>query len=309
LAPHWWLDKAKFRHYVERQMHEHGWRQGDLLTPKPAGGGRQRITGKTQPMRLPDITVPPEPHVNAARALLDVVRLPEPTEERAYAVLDVGFGLDTLLVDALPDLLAAAEDRRLRIVCLGEDQALVDPMRRRHPEFDRQLSFLGAGVDVRDSRGRARVYWGDPRRHLFRLRGRASVVLLEARSVEANVALFSREILRRIGRLMEEHSILLATSASEALRGGLLRMGMTVGAADAALVPGGGTVASWSPASILRPLSQNQIHACLHTFAGVPYRDRTLTWPEARIREHRDQVIARLQACAQRHANQPDPAP
>jgi radical SAM protein (TIGR01212 family) len=309
LAPHWWLDKVKFRQYVERQMHEHGWRQGDLLTPKPVRKTGRGITGKTQPMRLPDITVTPEPHANAARALLDAVQLPEPIEEHAYAVLDMGFGLDTLVVDALPDLLEAAGEHRLRIIGFGEDRSLVDVMRQRHPEFDRQLSFLGAGIDVRDGRGRARVYWGDPRRHLFRLRGRANVVLVEPRAVEANVALFSREILRRLGRLMDEPSVLLANSGSEVLRAALLRMGMTVGTADATQISGGGTVASWSPESILNPLSQEQTDACLHTLAGVPYRDRTLTWPPARIREHRDQVIARLQACAQRHGNQPDPTP
>jgi hypothetical protein len=272
LAPHWWLDKVRFRQYVINQMLQNGWRQGDLLTPKPVVGTGRPAASKTQPMHVPKAEIPAEPRPDVAAGLLEAVRLPEATANRAYAVLDVGFGLNTLLVDALPRLLEAAGEQKLRIVGFGEDRALVDAMRKRYPEFDRQLTFLGAGVDVRDPHGRARVYWGNPRRQLYRIRGRANVVLMEARAVEANVVLFSQEFLRRIGRLMEANGVLLATSASQALRAALLRLGMVVGTADATQVPGGGTVASWSAESVRNPLSDAEVDECLHSLAGVPYR-------------------------------------
>jgi radical SAM protein (TIGR01212 family) len=308
LAPDWWLDKAKFLAYVDRRMRDCGHRQGDLLTPKPIAATQPKHTGKTQPIRLPETKLTPPPRANVALPLLAGAHLPAPTKTRTYAVLDVGFGLDMLLVDAMSEILQAADGHPIRIVGFGRDRGLVDVMRKRHPEFDRELSFLGAGVTVRHEGVQAAIHWGDPRRHLFRIRGRADVVLLEPRAVEANAMLFSQEFLRRLTRLMHPQSVLLATSASEALRGTLIRLGLHVGAGDANGLAGGGTVAAWSPERILLPLSAEQRHACTETLAGVPYRDRTLTWPRRRIVDHRERVLARLRDwadCRARRSSQP----
>jgi len=291
LAPRWWFDKGQFRQYLERQMREHGWRQGDLLTPKPVGAATD--SGKTQLLRRPARLPASEPRGNVGEPLLRAVRMPRVRAGRAFAVLDLGFGLDTVLLDALPALLKIAEENPLRIVGLGWDRSLVDALRQRNPEFDRQLAILGAGAGIRTEHGVASVYWGDPRRNLFRIRGRAELILFESRAVGPNVILFTQEFLRRVARSLAPDGVLLATSADPAFRVALHRLGLTVGqAAATAALPQGGTVASWRPQAILEPLPADQLRATIP--AGIPYRDRSLTWPRQRILDHREAVIARL---------------
>lgn len=294
LAPRWWFDKGQFRQYLERQMREHGWRQGDLLTPKPLIRGKGG-SGKTQLLRRPTAVPTIESHADIGKPLSQAVRLPQVRTGRSFAVLDLGFGLDTLLLDLLPILFRTAEENPLRVVGLGWDRSLVDALRRRNPEFDRQLAILGAGEGLHTEHGAAAVYWGDPRRNLFRIRGRAELVLLEPRAVGPNVMLFSQEFLRRVARSLTPDGVLLATSSDPAFRGALWRLGLTVGcAATSPSLPDGGTVAAWRQESILQPLSAEQRRLCTATAAGVPYRDRNLTWPRQRILDHRAAVLARL---------------
>jgi len=304
LAPKWWLGKGQFRQYVVQRMQEKGWRQGDLLTPKPVLASAARKAGKTQQMSLPIEHGPPAPRVNVAAPLLASLRLPKPLPGKSLTVLDVGFGLDTLLVDALPELLAAATER-LCLAGFGWDRSLIDVLRRRNPEFDQQLAILGAGLDLSTPQGSAAVHWGDPRRNIFRVRGKADVILVEPRSVEANVILFSIDFLRRLMRLLSSNGVLLATAASASFRGALLRLGLTVGTADPAQVPRGGTVASWDADRILNPLVGKQLHICTETLSCAPYRDLDLRWSRKRILRHRDAVLQRMRRCAERHAQLP----
>jgi radical SAM protein (TIGR01212 family) len=293
LAPRWWFGKAQFRQYIERRMREQGWRQGDLLTPKPQPAARVPA-GKTQPLRQPEAAPPAEPKIDLGRPFAAAVRLPRPAPGRSFAVLDLGFGTGNLLLDLLPILLERVTENPLRVVGLGWDRSLVDALRRRNPEYDRQLAILGAGCALHDGHGAAVVQWGDPRRNLFRLRGRAELVVVEPRLIEPNVTLFTQDFLCRVARLLVPGGVLLALSDHPALRGALGRLGLTVGRTETNLLPDGGTVASWQPEAVLHPLAAEQLRTCTATLAGVPYRDRSLTWSQPRILEHRANVLARL---------------
>jgi SAM-dependent methyltransferase len=293
LAPRWWFGKAQFRQYVERQMREQGWRQGDLLTPKPKAAAKLP-PGKTQPLRQPEAAPPIEPRTDLGRFFATAIRLPQPASGRSFAVLDLGFGLGNLLLDLLPILLERVTENPLRVVGLGWDRSVVDVLRRRNPEYDRQLAILGAGCALHDGRGAAVVQWGDPRRNLFRLRGRAELIVLEPRIIEPNVTLFTQDFLCRVARLLVPNGVLVATSDHPALRGALRRLGMTVGRTETNALPDGGTVASWQPEAVLHPLPASQFRSNTAALAGVPYRDRSLTWTQQRIVEHRANVISRL---------------
>lgn len=289
LAPRWWFGKAQFRQYVERRMQEQGWRQGDLLTPKPKTPTAPP-PGKTQPLRQPK----PAPDLDLGKPFAAAVRLPRPAPGRSFSVLDLGFGLGNLLLGLIPILFERVTANPLRVVALGWDRSLVDALRRRHPEYDHQLAVLTAGCARHGKQGAAMVHWGDPRRNLFRLRGQAELIILEPRAIEPNVALFTQDFLRRVTRLLVPGGVLLAASDHPALRGTLHRIGLNLGCTETRLLPDGGTVAAWRPESVLHPLAPTQLRTCTDTLAGVPYRDRSLTWSRERILGHRAAVLARL---------------
>jgi uncharacterized protein len=297
LAPRWWMTKAEFRHYVVLQMQRRGWRQGDQVAapapPVPQGGAAAALS---QTRRLQRATVLGHRRRDASllAVLLRAVDLERDEPSRAAVVLAVGFGRGRLALDGL-DLLPACWGTRVVMHGIACDPAGLAQRRVDYPDHAGLLAALAACGRGQEPRLKVSTYAGDPRQTLVRIVGQADLVLLEPATVEALPLAFSLDFLRRLTRLLPAGGALLSAASSPALRGALLRLGLSVGRSDDPACPRGGTVAAWRPACLRFPLSHGERRVALESTAGVPYRDRTLTWSNDRIVQYRQRLAERMQ--------------
>lgn len=220
---------------------------------------------------------------------------------RTLTVVDVGVGLGTNTAA----LLEAASQRGLRLRWWGLEldrrplqRALAEARFRQQwpPQAVELLEQLAGTGHWRSGAGSGELLWGDARHHLPGLleqqRGRCHLVLLDAFSPQHCPELWSEEFLGRLAALLAPRGRLLTYSSAAAVRGSLLRAGLTLTTitppADQGQVPARwslGTAASPSPLSdgggVLRPLSPME-REHLATRAAEPYRDPsgTRTAPE-----------------------------
>ena len=327
LAPRWWLTKAEFMQYLERQMRERGWEQGDLCgdnhSSADAGESRRGVpvplmadsatdgsvrahttrragtsrtakssaeSGGTAHSADPDVD---ERFTLWISGLLESLGIADPQRRRKFTIFDIGFGLSRApfaAVDAVP----AGAGRRLRIVGFALEPGAISSMQTRVAAENELLQRLATAGRADADWGGIRVFHGDPRRNMLRARGKVRIILLEPVDTERHVQVFTLDFLRRITRVMAPSGVLLSPATASAFRGALLRLGMEVGKCPAGLLQGGGTVATWDRKLIKEPLSAKERRIAERTLSGVPYRDPDFNWSRKRILQHRQDVRARL---------------
>jgi radical SAM protein (TIGR01212 family) len=296
LAPHWWMTKAEFRHYIDRLMRRRGWRQGDrpaALAPPPIP-----VTAAV-PLDQTRRFLPATLHGECRRAFSPLavllraadVQMPEPT--RDAVVLAIGFGRGHLALDGL-DLLPAQAATAVVMHAIACDPAALAHMRADYPDYSGPIAALEVCGRCQWTRLKVLMHRGDPRQAAVRLAGTADLVLLEPETVEALPLVFSIDFLRRLVRLLPAHGVLLSASSSPALRGALLRLGLSVGRSNDPTFPRGGTVAAWKPACIRIPLPDHERRMALDSTAGIPYRDRALNWSSQRILQYHERLAERM---------------
>jgi len=315
VAPQWWMKKPQFIDYIENQMHQRGQCQGDLLKAGKASNEAARheidrnVTQILPPpenksvvetasgikVRLPPEILPPSNPV--ARGLAAAARLDSRLHAGNVILLDIGFGHGPGLLGAI-EMITRDSPHYLRLVGLGFDASIVSEMqsttRDLLPIQKRLLAMLAVTRDVQDQWGRIKLYWGDPRRNLFRIRGHAHVIYIEPRVIEKCVELFSVDFLLRVSRILSPRGTIVTPCSSVACRNTFCRIGLHVGKCDPGLVPGGGTVAAKDESLIPFPLSARERRIMEKSLSGVPYRDTLLTAARREILDHRQHVVSRL---------------
>jgi hypothetical protein len=167
-------------------------------------------------------------------------------------------------------------------------------MRVDYPDYSGLLAALAACGRCHWTQTKVLLHRGDPRHTVVRLAGSADVILLEPETVAALPAVFSLDFLRRLVRLLPHAGVLFSACPAPALRGALLRLGLSVGRSHEPICPRGGTLAAWEPARIRFPLPEHERRLALESTAGIPYRDRALNWPNPRILEYRERLAERM---------------
>jgi hypothetical protein len=297
-------------------MRERGWAQGDFLVRGRVPAGDDAAAAVHVPAE-PDRSAqdrtavwlpPPRPATRAgvalplecdliARGLLEAADFKTRLNKGNLVVLDIGFGLGWGALTAAQQV-PVDSDSFLRIIGLGTDQAVLDELREQIPDRgglrSQLVTMLESAKEVHGAWGSVKLYWGDPRRNLFRIRGRAQVILFEPRQAEKYTELCSYDFLRRLGMLLLPDGVLVAAAGSSAFRNSLLRAGLHVGKCDPDLVPGGGTVAAHKESLIRSPFTAREKRILMRSMSGVPYRDPRLTWTRTQILQHREAVARRL---------------
>lgn len=294
LAPRWWMSKSEFRHYIATQMQQRGWTQGDLV-PTAAGAPASDDPPATQTRRVLPADLPWERRraSSALNGLLEAVTVTLAEPARGALVLALEFGQGPLALDGL-DVLPGRLASRVLIHGLTSDPEALARMRLQYPDYAGVLGALEMRGRCRRTWGRVAVHWGDPRQTIVRITGRVDVVLLEPDRPEVCPWVFTLDFLRRVVRLMPPGAVLLSACSSPALRGALLRLGLAVGYAPDPLLPHGGTVAAWTPASVRLPLPERDRRIALECTSGIPYRDRALNWTRKRILRHHEELSERM---------------
>ncbi len=298
LAPQWWMTKGEFRQYVVAQMRQRGWSQGDSVpvagTP-PCGSLTDAPADRTRRLQPVDLPWERRQAASPLNSLLGAVVPGRFRPARAAVVLAVGFGQGVLALDGLDVLPGRVADRLLIHGLTGDSEALA---RRtvEYPDYAGLLNALVVRHRCRRTWGRVAVHWGDPRKTLVRLSGRVDLVLLEPDHAEACPSVFTLDFLRRVVRLMPPGAVLLSACSSPALRGALLRLGLTVGHASGPALPRGGTVAAWTPASVRLPLPERERRLASECTSGIPYRDRGLNWTRKRILHYHEKLAERMRS-------------
>jgi radical SAM protein (TIGR01212 family) len=325
LAPRWWMSKGQFIQYVERQMTARKWQQGDLEQDAETADTIQPAPSKNNPAEsnpLPTdglvqhddtqtLALDP-PHEQDRRkktqllrrlkpvdsatkhdlaALLSATRLSTLEHPGRLVVLAIGFGQGPLALEAT-QILPRMHTGSVRLIGLGTEPALPAEVRRQFPNEETLMSALLLGKSARFDWGSMRVYWGDPRRYVFRIRGMADIILLEPADIDRCVQLYTLDFLRRLGRVLKPDGIVLTAASAMPLRGALGRLGLTIGTAPTAR--GQGTVASWTTDAIRQPIGTYEKAILRQTLSGIPYRDHRLVWSRKHIIQHRQSVLARM---------------
>lgn len=271
--------------------------EGATAAPDPLAAS---LSAKTQVLQPP----PPRNAGTAARSsvargLVAAAAIAQRLERGNVILLDIGFGTGHAALEAI-EALPAAADTRLRIVGLGYDASVLGTLQD-HAQGQRgYLTLLARHRRVHSRWGKTRLYWGDPRRQVIRMRGHADVILLEPSSVSGYVELFTVDFLRRVAACLAGHGILATPVADAAVRSALCRLGLHVGRGHG-LIPGGGTLAAHDPALVRTPLSLDERALLDRTLDAVPYRDTSLCWTREQIRQHRRDAVARLHRRGWRH--------
>ena len=325
LAPKWWWGKAKFREYVARQMTQFGWRQGDLVPHEGAYGqlsegginqARRSSPTGTVEMKQPELDAVGSgpmarlgPRARALKALrsggkgeelaayadnclASCCDLDRKLSEGDVTVLDIGFGLGT---DVMQCIEGARDHRhRLSVVALGPDAGALDSFRMLFPEYGTLFDRLSIQRSVSCGWGKVSVHWGDARKHLFRVRGEAQVVVIEPAAPEEHPELFSVDFLRRVARLLAPDGIIVARTSAPTCRGALKRLGLYVGKCASQVTRCRGTVAVRRAELIEHALSKKEERIITQSISGVPFRDKDLLCTRKQILEHRREVVSRL---------------
>jgi hypothetical protein len=226
-------------------------------------------------------------------ALLRATDLPLREPARDAVVLAVGFGRGHLALDGLEQLPAQLQ-AGVSLHAIACDLAGLALMKVAYPDYSGLFAALEVCGRGQWTRTRVVLHRGDPRHTVLRLSGNADVMLLEPESVEALPTVFSLDFLRRLVRLLPPGGVLLSACSAPALRGALLRLGLTVGCCDDLVCPRGGTVAAREPARIRTPLPARERQEARESVAGIPYRDRALNWPSERLLRYRERVVERM---------------
>ncbi len=208
-------------------------------------------------------------------------------------LLDLGFGLGVEMLECLEGLPEQAK-HRLSIVGLGWDASVLELLKEHYADQRLLFERLALQGSANCPWGKMSVFWGDPRKHLFRFRGHAHVVVFEVRHVERHVEVFTLDFLRRATRFLAQDGIILAPTASNPFRAALRRVGLQVGRCNGRVLRGRGTVAAWSSDLIREPLHSREERLLGRTVSGVPYRDATFIWPRKQILRHHEAVVSRL---------------
>jgi radical SAM protein (TIGR01212 family) len=297
LAPHWWMTKAEFRHYIGVQMQRRGWRQGDrLATANPDHAPR----AGTPPPDQTQLFLPPPPPCAGRPAssplaiLLRAAHLRAQEPAGSAVALAIGFGRGHLALDGV-DLLPRQYGTRVILHALACDPTALADRRLDYPGYSGLLTALAVCGRCQWTGIKVLLHRGDPRHTVVRLAGRADLVLLEPETIDALPAVFTLDFLRRVVHLLAPDGVLLSACASPALRGTLLRLGLSVGRSHDPAWPRGGTLAAWKPASLRFPLPEPERRLALECGVGLPYRDRALNWPTPRILDYRERLAARMQ--------------
>jgi len=331
LAPQWWLTKGQFVGYIQRQMTERGWRQGDLCgpagarsTPAPRPASAPRHAGDSTKEAVLDMNEMqdkgPEPR-SAPGGRADLSRtiafdsprmaekswLSDPVVKGLVAgadmpkriaagdviALDIGFGLGFGAL-GVADIVPEGAPHRVKIVALGLEATVLSETHDLPPKCRALMERVAATRRAQGRWGKLKVYWGDPRRNLFRIRGRAHVIVIEPTPMEKQIELFTVDFLRRVAWLLAPDGVIVTPVADAPCRSALRRVGLFVGRCHPKLLPGGGTLAAWSPHLVKHPLTPKEHEVSSDFLSAVPYRDIALEWSAKKILRHRQDVMARL---------------
>lgn len=292
IAPQWWMTKGQFIQYIERQMRQRQWRQGDLCSRmqeyRASAVTRTRLMSKRPDER--DITAFRDgAFCQCIKALDTNAVIPTGTT----TIVASGFGLESITLEALDQMPRHLVDR-VRLFGLGTDPGLLAANRRSFPEYAPLLNALEFHGRFHDDRIEAGIYWGDPRKNVFRLRGEVDLILLENGNMDENIILASQDYLIRLLHLLSPKGAFLTTSSHASIRGALHRLGLALGTTENGVIPGGGTIATRNPELLKYPLDEEKCRIIEHTPSGAPFRDPQLTWSRKQILQHREKVLARL---------------
>ncbi|MCK5803022.1 MAG: TIGR01212 family radical SAM protein [Lentisphaeria bacterium] len=296
-APEWWMSKGQFLQHIEKQMRLCGWHQGDLFVQAAAKSTATATAesrdkkGDSDTRCMPASAIRRLSSISRLRRFFEAADIPVGPPGDGPAVIDFGFGEGDLVL-GVPQILAPPSQFPVHVAAVPHGHLDRDKVMRALPH----LRPLVEGI--RDSEGR--YDWGelllcrgDARQHLYRLRGRAEIILLEPPDVQSTPELFSLEFLRRLLRMLQPDGVVIASSGSSALRGALVRLGAAVGR-----IPGvaksQGTVAALDQKYLVQPLCREERALLKRTLAGVPFRDHDLRTPRKKMLRHRDEVVSRL---------------
>ena len=309
LAPRWWLTKGQFVDYVEKQMRGRGWKQGDLAAgsrgdrPSPTAdkehpdkaGGRPKPKKRKKTQRLQRLSPTRDIAAHTLHALLAGVSLPPPRQSGHFVVLCVGFGRGPLALEAM-HVLQTLHAGLIRMIALGAEAAFAPELRQRFPRETTLLETLDSSRSTHFDGGSIRIYRGDPRRYVFRIRGLADLVLLEPAEIGPDIQLYSLDFLRRITRLLQPDGVLVSAADAMPFRGALDRLGLYQEniPPDKTAPTVRGTLAAWSRETLTAPIGERDRAILRQTLSGIPYRDPPLTWSRKRIIQHRQAVLARM---------------
>jgi len=316
LAPHWWLSKGQFIQYVERQMLERGIVQGDRYGEVIEPNNMVDLTatvrlpvenigvrGKDSPFKtkklspddlllLRDASVSDNSFV---RGILEIANFPRLIKKRDISVLDIGFGHGIAVFGAIEKFNPLSK-HKVRVIGIGWSPAVFYHLKKQLTNHGTLLKRLQMHNRINLDWGKMLLYWGDPRRQIFRMRGQADVIIIESHNYEKHIDIFSLDFLKRLVGFLSKDGIIISSLNNNSLRNSLLRLGLAVGKCDPKLVPGGGTVATWNEKNIKYKLSKKDKKLLENTLSSVPYRDLSLTWSKDKIFSHRQRVVERLKS-------------
>ena len=290
IAPHRWMSKSQFLDFFRREFES-----PSLFPAQETADGSLTLY---HPLYKQHFHTLAGAHAEAEHKFI----MPTDIKSRLASappirVLDVGFGLGG---NAFATLKCAREiGGRVEITALEYDLRILSAIRKFMPAASPEAVILKELEDKHSysaPEGKITLIEGDARKTLPALPEelRFDYIHLDGFSPDRNPELWSFDFIRLLLKSLAPDGVLVTYSASNAVRGALLRAGAHVGETEPFGRRRAGTIAALKESRITCPLSEKEFGIIRNSTAGLALRDASLADSAQIILKRRADTVKRL---------------
>lgn len=292
VAPRWWMSKADFLNYVQKQMEKRGWRQGDLLpvsSAMPARLTERRAStaefALASPIRPEAVENTRQYHIAIALANTTLANLPGNNGKKGRRVLDIGLGKNW---GALALMSGANENEALTIDCRIPAPARLAEQLPQCREWRLYCETLLQRHEAVSGDISAVIRSGDPRLTLRGCENSYDAVILEPSNVEKAPQWHTVEFCQLLAQALTPGGAVISPSSSNIFRAALILAGFRVGISKKNALRRGGTVGVLPPTIVRNPLPPGDKKALADPVLKRPFHDPDLQWSRRQILQRRN---------------------
>ena len=289
IAPKWWMTKGQFLEFFRKSFADNS---SSVFPRIETGDGSYTLYHPVYRQHF---------HSLAGAESAAVYKFLNPSGiveklkgNRTLRLLDIGFGLGINAFAAM-ECAESLQRGRLEVHSLELDHRVLSV-----------ASELASGNDCRekwfDELKKSRfcagkystltLYFGDARSLAVQIDRKFDYIFMDGFSPDVNPELWSYDFVRVLASKLAPEGVIISYCAAQPFRGALLRAGLHIGETPPYGRKKGGTIASFTP--FFAELDARSVGIILHSTAGTPYRDRTLSGSAESILRNREKLVHRL---------------
>ena len=290
ITPRWWMNKSQFLDFFRREFES-----PSLFPAQKTADGSLTLY---HPIYKQHFHTLAGANAEAEHKFIMPTDIAAKLATGAHVrVLDVGFGLGG---NAFATLKSARDNGgKVEITALEYDLRILPAIRKFLPGESAEVAILKAleeNLFYSAAEGSITLIEGDARRTLSALPPdlHFDYIHLDGFSPDRNPELWSFDFIRLLLKRLTPDGMLVTYSASNAVRGALLRAGACIGETEPFGRRRSGTIGTMNAARISCPLSDKEFGIIRHSTAGLALRDPSLSDSATLIIERRAKTVKRL---------------